>query len=106
MIVFARLALALCVVVLAVGCDSGIRPEETIEVKQPDPMLQVKSTLQNYVNGQPVTSEVTSYDYMVAKVRKVDPAKADILKTGLDEIKNSPAGAASKAKSLMKKLGI
>lgn len=86
------------------GC--GVR-EETIKVAQPDALNQVKSTLQNYVNGQPLTSEVTSYDYMVNEVRKSSSEKADILKAGLEDLKTaSGAALKSKAKALMTKLGL
>lgn len=90
--------------IVASGC--GIK-EETIKVVQIDVMSQVKSTLQNYVNGQALTSEVTSFEYMVNEVRKSSPEKADILKAGLEDLK-SASGAAlkSKAKTLMAKLGI
>lgn len=88
------------------GCGGGGVKEELIEVKPLDPMVQVRSTLQNYAKGQPVASEVTSYDYMVAEVRKTDAAKADILKAGLEEIKLIKGSPAVKAKELMKKLGI
>jgi hypothetical protein len=100
---FKLIALA-CFAMSATGC--GIK-EETIKVVQMDVMVQVKSTLQNYVNGQPVTSEVTSFDYMVNEVRNSSPEKADILKAGLEDLK-SASGAAlkSKAKALMAKLGI
>ncbi|HEY1065597.1 MAG TPA: hypothetical protein VGE52_05800 [Pirellulales bacterium] len=100
-----RLAMGLFLLAFAIGCDSGLRQEETITVNY-NPMDQVKSTLSNYAKGQPLASEVTSYDYMVNEVRKVDPAKADILKAGLDDLKSSPAGTASKAKTLLKKLGL
>ncbi len=88
-----------------VGCAGGVK-EESIEVKPTDPMMQVRSTLQNYVNGMPLTSEVTGYDLMVAEVRKTDAAKADILKAGLDDLKATKGSPAAKAKELMKKLGL
>lgn len=89
---------------LIAGC--GVR-EETIVVAKVDVMNQVRSTLQNYVKGQPVTSEVTSYEYMVNELRKDSAEKADILKAGLEEIKSSSGEALkSKAKALMQKLGL
>lgn len=88
------------------GCGGGGVKEELIEVKPLDPMVQVRSTLQNYAKGQPVASEATSFDYMVAEVRKTDAAKADTLKAGLDEIKALKGSPAAKAIELMKKLGI
>ncbi|QEL14726.1 hypothetical protein [Limnoglobus roseus] len=87
----------------AVGC--GGPKEESISVKV-DPMVQVKSTLERYANGQPLGSEVTSYDYMVNEVRKVDAAKADILKAGLEDIQKTKGSPAAKAKDLMKKLNL
>lgn len=86
------------------GC--GVR-EEAIKIVNHNPLEQVKSTLQNYVNGQALTSEVTSFEYMVNEVRKSSPEKADILKVGLDDLKTaSGAALKSKAKALMTKLGI
>ena len=97
-------ALLFALSALIAGC--GVH-QETIKVAQPDAMNQVKSTLQNYVNSQPLTSEVTSYEYMVNEVRKTAPEKADILKAGLDDLKTaSGAALKSKAKALMTKLGL
>lgn len=85
------------------GC--GGPKEESIPIKI-DPMIQVTSTLQSYAKGQPLGSEVTSYEYMVNEVRKVDAAKADVLKAGLDEIQKVKGSPAAKAKELLKKLGL
>jgi hypothetical protein len=100
-----RCALLAPLFIAAVGCCGGPK-EESIPVKAVDPMVQVTSTLQNYAKGQPLGSEVTSYEYMVNEVRKVDAAKADILKAGLDELQKVKGSPAAKAKELMKKLGI
>lgn len=99
-----KLLVAISLASFTAGC--GVR-EETIKVPQADPLDQVRATLQNYANGQPLTSEVTSYDYMVGEVRKSSPAKADILKAGLDDLKTaSGAALKTKAKALMAKLGL
>lgn len=102
-----RIYLSACLFALiAAFAGCGVK-EETIKVAPPEAMNQVKSTLQNYVNGQPLTSEVTSYDYMVNEVRKSSPEKADILKAGLDDLKTaSGAALKSKARALMGKLGL
>ncbi|MBX3400994.1 MAG: hypothetical protein KF873_19855 [Gemmataceae bacterium] len=100
-----RCALLLPLVLVAFGCGGGPK-EEMIPVKPIDPMAQVKSTLQNYAKGQPLGSEVTSYEYMVNELQKADPAKAEILKAGLDELQKVKGSPAAKAKELMKKLGI
>ena len=87
------------------GCGGPPR-EESITVKPADPMDQVKATLNNYVKGQPLASEVTSFDYMVAQVKKTDPAKAEILKAGLEELKTVKTRPGPKAKELLVKLGL
>ncbi len=100
-----RCALLFPMVLFALGCGGGPK-EESIPIKPIDPMAQVKSTLQNYAKGQALGSEVTSYEYMVTELQKVDPAKAEILKAGLDELQKVKGSPAAKAKELMKKLGI
>ncbi|VTS02018.1 hypothetical protein [Tuwongella immobilis] len=97
--------LGLCLLGGVVGCGGGVQ-EEMIEVKGVDPYAQVRSTLTNYIKGQPMSSEVTSFDYMVNEIKKVDPAKADILKAGLDDMVKSKGGLAGKAKALLTKLGL
>ena len=90
---------------IAAGCGGPVK-EEMIAVKKQDPMAQVKATLLNYVNGQPLASEVTSFDFMIEDVRKVDPAKAEILKVGLEDLKTTKGSPATKARALLKKLGL
>ena len=89
----------------AAGCSGSVK-EETISVNKQDPMVQVKATLLNYVNGQPLASEVTSFDFMIEDVRRVDPAKAEILKAGLEDLKTTKGSPAAKARALLKKLGL
>jgi hypothetical protein len=101
-----RVLAGLALAGLIAGCGPGRVKEENIEIPPQDPMIQVKTTLDRYAAGQPVTSEVTSFDYMVEEVRKVDPAKADILKAGLDDIKKTKGSPAAKAKELIRKLGL
>ena len=106
MIRFIRSLVLVLALLTVIGCGGGPK-EEAIPIKPAtDPMVQVKSTLQNYVKGQPLGSEVTSYEFMVNEVQKVDPAKAEILKAGLDELQKVKGSPAAKAKELMKKLGI
>src|SRR5438105_3112548 len=100
-----RLLAGLALAALAAGCGGGDK-EKTIEVTDPGPMARVQATLGNYARGQPLASEVTSYDFMVAEVRKVDPAKADVLQAGLEDLKQSKGNPAPKAKELLRKLGL
>ena len=94
-----------CFAVLSAGCDSGKIKTETIEIKDQDPLNQAIKMLEKYAKGQQVTSEVTSYDYLIDQVMKVDPAKGEILKKGLEDLKKTPANPGPRAKELLKKLG-
>jgi hypothetical protein len=87
------------------GCNGAVR-EEVIQVKPSnDPLFEPRNILGRYAAGQPMTSEVTSFPYLVEQVRKTDSARADILEKGLDELqKASPAERPAKAKELLDKL--
>ncbi|MFQ3593799.1 MAG: hypothetical protein SNJ82_11530 [Gemmataceae bacterium] len=99
-------SLALLTAWLTLGCGPNVK-QESVSVIGIDPMNLVKATLQNYANGQPMTSEASGFDSMVEEVRKVYPDKADILQKGLEELKTAKGPAlVSKSKELMKKLGI
>ena len=101
-----RLITAFCTAALVVtGCGpSGRVQEETIEIKA-DPLKQARNLLEGYAKGQPLGSEVTSYDYTVAEVRKVDQKRADILEKGLAELKQTKGPAtATKARELLAKI--
>jgi len=97
--------LALLSPVALLGCGGGVK-EEVIEIKAAsDPLALPKSVVQNYASGQPMGSEATSFPKMVEDLRKADPAKADILEKGLQELeKASPAERTGIAKSLLQKL--
>jgi len=92
----------------AVAGVAGCSPvkEEQITVKpQSDPLKSARSLLEGYANGQPMTSEVTSFPKMVEDVRAVDPVKADILEKGLNDLqKSAPNARPAKARELLKKL--
>ena len=77
-----------------------------IEVKASnDPLHEPRMVLERYAAGQPLASEVSSFPAMVENVRKTDPARADILEKGLEEIqKGGGAARVSKAKELLEKL--
>lgn len=96
----------LVAVVFLFAGSAGCGPhQETIAVVRQDPLSEVRATLQNYVDGRPLTSEVTTFDGLVNEVRKVMPEKADILAAGLAELRDSSGGQLrTKALSLMQKL--
>jgi hypothetical protein len=88
-----------------IGCSGGVK-EETIQVPKQDPMNRAKSLLQNYASGSPLSSEVESYDEIVAEVKTADSAKGKILEEGLADIKKNPNQAKTKAKALLAKLDL
>lgn len=85
------------------GCGGGVK-EQKFEVKPVPALQEVKVILQNYANGQPMTSEAADFPRLVGEVRKADPAKADLLEKGFEEMKKSPATLRTKAKELLGKL--
>jgi hypothetical protein len=87
------------------GCSQATVKPKVIEVKV-DPLVQVRSTLENYAKGQPLSSEVTGFDQMVANVKAVSAEKAAILEKGLAEIKKPGADVKGKAKALLAELGL
>jgi len=97
---------ALAVAMTTLGCGGGTVKEQTIEVKtSSDPMSRVTPILQRYASGQPMSSEATTFPKLVEDVRKVDPAKAQVLETGLAELqKASPQARPAMAKELLRKL--
>ena len=93
-------ALALC------GCGGGERvKEQDIEVKTDTALNRARKLLENYSKGQAVGSEATSFDALVADVRKEDPPKADALAAGLADLqKAGPGKTAAKAKEVLAKI--
>ncbi len=92
-------------VVLLAACGCGGGPQEkVIPIPAGDPLANARSVVQRYAEGQPVTSEVTSFPQVVADLRKVDPARADILEKGLKAIEANPSARVSIAQELLPKL--
>lgn len=86
-----------------VGCGDSNPKEQSIEVKQNSPVDQAKNLLEKYAKGQPLGSEVTSFEYIVKEVRKTDAARADTLEKGFAELqKLKGAALTAKAKELLK----
>jgi hypothetical protein len=89
---------------LFVGCNSKVK-EEQIEIKpQVSPVEPIKSVLKRYANGEPMGSEATSFDGLVAELRKTDATKADIAAQAFADIQKTPAKRAAIAKETLKKL--
>jgi hypothetical protein len=89
----------------ALGCGPRVH-EHQIEVKaENDPLVAARAVLQRYANGEPMSSEVTSFPKLVEDVRAKDPQRADILQKGLEDLQKSPPRARqAKAKELLKRL--
>lgn len=73
--------------------------------KPADPLEEVRVLLTRYADGQPVGSEVTSYDGLVAQVREHDGDRAAVLDEGLKAIAANPRTAAAQARRLLDRLG-
>jgi hypothetical protein len=87
------------------GCGPpGKVNEEQIEVKEQQALPRARKLLENYANGQPLGSEVTSYDVLVADVKKEDPDRGAALEQGLKEIQQPKADTRAKAKQILAKL--
>jgi hypothetical protein len=100
------LAVALTAAALLAGCgpDGKVKPEE-ITIKDDTALKRATNLLDSYAKGQPLGSEVASYEYMVKDLRKEDPAKADILEKGFADLqKTKGAATASKAKEILGRL--
>jgi hypothetical protein len=100
MMLFAVLGLALW----CGGCGADTPKVQTVEAPASDPLAEVRTILNNYANGMPVTSEAESFPELIARVKEKDPAKGEVLEKGLTEIKTNPAIAQAKAKELLKQL--
>jgi hypothetical protein len=97
------LTLMLTAVALPLGCSQPSWEEKTYEVRTVTPLDQAKQLLQGYVDGQSLGSEVDSYPQLVSSLRETDPAKADILEQGLEELRKS-GSVKTAAKALLDKL--
>ncbi|MCR4410794.1 MAG: hypothetical protein NUV77_00040 [Thermoguttaceae bacterium] len=99
------LVAGLALAVTVFGCAETVK-EKKVQIKTPtDPLVPAVTILEQYANGQPMGSEATSFPNLVEELRKADPAKADILQKGLDDLQKSPESArAGKAKALLEQL--
>ena len=101
------LAVAATAALFAAGCgsDGKVKPED-ITVREDTPLKRATTLLESYAKGQAIGSEAASYEYMVNELRKEDPARADILQKGFEELQKTKGPAtAAKAKEILAKLG-
>jgi hypothetical protein len=89
---------------LQTGCGPSNLPKTRKIQVASDPLKEVRSYLEGYVQGQPVGSERELFPKLVEEIRKTDADKATALESGLTEIVKSPAGARARAKKLLDEL--
>ncbi|MDR0336616.1 MAG: hypothetical protein LBI18_05950 [Planctomycetaceae bacterium] len=89
----------LVILLLLNGCGKKYVPSQPLTGE--DQLRLAKLTLQQYVDGETMGSEVESFDEIVTQVQTVDPTKAEILKKGFEELKRTPPNA---LKSVAKKI--
>jgi len=87
------------------GCGPpGKVKEEEITIQQQKALPRARQLLENYAKGQPLGSEVTSYDALVAEVKQEDPDKGAVLEQGLKELQQPRADTRAKAREILAKL--
>ena len=91
--------LILSTVLLAAGC-SATTQNKVLEYT-PDPVAEARAVVQAYANGQPVGSEMATYDDLVSRVTAADAAKGAKLQQYLGEIKKKGSADAAKAKKML-----
>jgi hypothetical protein len=71
--------------VLVLAC-SPVKVEQIQTVPVSDPLAMPRATLQRYIRGEALGSEVDAYGELVEKLRQANPEKAQILQTGFERI--------------------
>jgi hypothetical protein len=95
--------LLLLLLAAAWGCND--KPDRAYPVQKTPALDRAKAVLQRYADGQPMSSEATSFGDIITEVRAENPGKADILETGWEEIKKAPKSELrERSKELLKKL--
>lgn len=83
------------------GCGRSAPP---VQVQPQSGLERAKAILNDYVQGMPMGSEVTTFEEIIAEVRQTDPQKAAILEKGLADLKRSPQNLRDKARALLRQL--
>ena len=86
------------------GCDGGAVKPVDIKVTEIDPLNQFKAYLENYTKGAPVSSEATSAEELIGRIKQKHPDKADAVEKGWAEIMKVKTNPKAKAKELLEKL--
>jgi hypothetical protein len=86
------------------GCGPSDMPQSRKIQVASDPLKEVRSYLEGYVQGQLVGSERELFPKLVDEIRNTDANKAAAVESGLDEIVKSPATARARSKKLLDEL--
>ena len=86
---------------LQAGCGPSNLPKTRKIQVAFDPLKEVRSYLEGYVQGQPLGSERELFPKLVDEIRKTDADKAAILESGLADIVKSPASTRARAEKLL-----
>ncbi len=89
---------------LQAGCGPSNLPKTRKIQVASDPLTEIRSYLEGYMQGQPVGSERELFPKLVDEIRNIDADKATAVDSGLAEIVKSPATARSRAKKLLDEL--
>jgi len=97
-----RLAVVLaCMISLPAGCTPA--PDRKIQVAA-DPLADARGVVARYAAGDPLGSEMETYDDLLARVGEVDQTKAEKLRTFFDANRKSPAGLKKRAEAILSEL--
>jgi len=89
---------------LQAGCGPSNLPKTRKIQVASDPLKEIRSYLEGYMQGQPVGSERELFPKLVDEIRNIDADKAAAVESGLAEIVKSPATARARAKKLLDEL--
>lgn len=84
---------------LVAGCSATT--QNKVLQYTPDPVAEARSVIQGYANGQPIGSEMGTYDDLVSRVTAANADKGAKLKQYLSEIKKTGRADAAKAKKML-----
>lgn len=87
------------------GCGPpGKVEEKSIEVQQQTSLNEAKGYLERYAKGQPLGSEVSEFDRLVADVKSTDAQRGATLEKGFAELQKKGVNTKAKAREILKEI--
>lgn len=87
-----------------VGCENKpVEKDIQIEIKG-GPLEKAKALVKRYADGQPMSSEASTFPGLVEELKAANPAKGAILEKGLEDLQKNKGSLKSAAKELLSKL--